>query len=97
MSRSNRLFLLIFVTFLFCASTCLAEEEFVGTVSGRNGAQLSIRLPDGYSRSVRITGQTRFFNQDSPVPQRRILPHTLVRIAPKDGEALTITILEAPR
>lgn len=91
------LLLTLLVTVFWGASVCPAEEEFIGTVSGRNGSQLSVRLPDGGSRQVRIDEHTRFFNEDAPVPQRRILPHTLVRVAPRDGTALAIVILEAPR
>lgn len=91
------LLLTLSVTAWLGAATGRAEEEFVGSVSGRSFGQLSVRLADGETRRVRISESTRFFNEGAPVPQRRLLPHTLVRVAPKDGAALTVTVLEAPR
>lgn len=100
MYRSIRLFLIcltIYFPTLVVAAVCQAEEEFLGTVTGRNAGYLSVRLADGDTRRIRVDDSTRFFNEGAPVPQRRVLPHTLVRIAPKDGTALTVTILDAPK
>lgn len=97
MSHRKCLFLSFFVFTSLTVSTSLAEQEFVGTVSGRSAGQLAVRLPDGETRHIRVNESTRFFNQGAPVPQRRVLPHTVVRVEPKDGTALAITILEAPK
>lgn len=96
MSRWQGLLLVLFLTVVSAPGTCRAEDEFIGTVTDRSSGHLSVRLPNGDTRRVRISESTRFFNEGNPAPRHRILPHSVVRVAPRDGAALVITILGAP-
>ncbi|MBJ6727435.1 hypothetical protein [Geomesophilobacter sediminis] len=80
------------------AATGFAEEEVVGSIVSMDKSHLTVEKKSGEKRRFGWSRQnTRFFSGSMPVPVRHLVPHTKVRVAPKDGAADAIFILEAPK
>lgn len=87
----------LFFSAVFCISPAIADPEVRGEVRDMNGSRIVVELPDGSTRRFEVTRETRMFCQGMPAQIKRILPHSLVRIAVKNGKAWGIFLEEVPK
>lgn len=87
----------LFFLAMFITAPSFADPEVRGEVRDMNGTRIVIELPDGSTRRFEVTRETKMFSQGMPAQIKRVLPHSLVRIAVKNGKAWGIFLEEVPK